>query len=65
MVIAAYNVSVLVSLARQAGGVIIMSYAVGDTLFEGDTLLSPIWWPIRAPRSSSEPGRRATDGAHV
>jgi len=40
MVIAAYNVSVLVSLARQAGGVIIMSYAVGDTLFEGDTLLS-------------------------
>jgi uncharacterized membrane protein len=40
MVIAAYNVSVLVSLARQAGGVIIMSYAVGNTLFEGDTLLS-------------------------
>jgi uncharacterized membrane protein len=40
MVIAAYNVPVLVSLSRQVGGVIVMPYAVGDTLFEGDTLLS-------------------------
>jgi uncharacterized membrane protein len=40
MVIAAYNVPVLVSLARQVGGVIVMPYAVGDTLLEGDTLLS-------------------------
>jgi uncharacterized membrane protein len=40
MVIAAYNVPALVSLATQAGGVIVMTYAVGDTLLEGDTLLT-------------------------
>jgi uncharacterized membrane protein len=38
MTIAAYDVSALVSLATRAGGVIAMSYAVGDTLLEGDTL---------------------------
>jgi uncharacterized membrane protein len=40
MVIAAYSVPALVSLATRAGGVIVMPYAVGDTLLEGDTLLT-------------------------
>jgi uncharacterized membrane protein len=40
MVIAAYNVPALVSLATHAGGVIVVPYAVGDTLLEGDTLLT-------------------------
>jgi uncharacterized membrane protein len=40
LAIAAYDMPALVSLAKQVGGVIILSYAVGDTVLEGDTLLS-------------------------
>ena len=40
LAIAAYDVPALVSLAKQVGGVIVLSYAVGDTVLEGDTLLS-------------------------
>ena len=38
-VIAVYDVPALVSLAGQAGGVIVMPYAVGDTVVEGEFLL--------------------------
>lgn len=40
LAIAAYDVPALVSLATQVGGVIVLSYAVGDMVLEGDTLLS-------------------------
>jgi uncharacterized membrane protein len=40
MAIAAYDVPKLVDMARQVGGVIVLSYAVGDTVLEGDTVLS-------------------------
>jgi uncharacterized membrane protein len=40
MAIARYDVRGLVELAKQAEGVIVMPLAVGDTLVEGDTLLT-------------------------
>jgi uncharacterized membrane protein len=35
-----FDVSALVALARQAGGIIVMASAVGDTLVEGEEILS-------------------------
>jgi uncharacterized membrane protein len=52
MVIAAYDVPALVGLATQAGGVIVMPYAVGDTLLEGDTLLSVSGGQLTLPQAS-------------
>lgn len=40
MAIAAYDVPALVNLARQADGLIIMPFAVGDVVIEGETLLT-------------------------
>ncbi len=40
MAIAQYNVPALVELAKQAEGVIVMPLAVGDTLLEGDVILT-------------------------
>lgn len=40
MAIAAYDVPALVNLARQADGLIIMPFAVGDVIIEGETLLT-------------------------
>lgn len=40
MAIAAYDVAALVNLARQADGLIIMPFAVGDVILEGETLLT-------------------------
>jgi uncharacterized membrane protein len=40
MAIAAYEVQALVNLARQAEGLIIMPFAVGDVVIEGETLLT-------------------------
>jgi uncharacterized membrane protein len=40
MAIAAYDVPALVNLARQAEGLIIMAFAVGDVVVEGETLLT-------------------------
>ena len=40
MAIAAYDVPALVNLARQADGLIIMPFAVGDVILEGETLLT-------------------------
>lgn len=40
MAIAAYDVPALVNLARQAEGLIIMPFAVGDVVIEGETLLT-------------------------
>ena len=40
MAIAAYNVQALVSLAQQAEGVIVMPFAVGDFLYEGEAFLT-------------------------
>ena len=36
MAIAAYDVQALVGLARKAGGLIVMSFAVGDTVIDGE-----------------------------
>jgi uncharacterized membrane protein len=52
MVIAAYDVLALVSLARQAGAVIAMPYAVGDTLLEGEPLLSVSGGHLMLPQAS-------------
>ena len=40
MAIAAYNVEALVNLAKQAEGLIIMPFAVGDVVVEGEALLT-------------------------
>jgi uncharacterized membrane protein len=40
MAIAQYDVQALVELAKQAEGVIVMPLAVGDTVVEGDTILT-------------------------
>jgi uncharacterized membrane protein len=40
MAISEYNLQALVKLAQQAGGVIVMPLAVGDTAVEGDAILS-------------------------
>ena len=40
LVIAAYNVPALLSLARQAEGVIVLPFAVGDIVLEGEALLT-------------------------
>ena len=52
MAIAAYDVPALVSLATRAGGVIAMSYAVGDTLLEGDTLLTVSGGHLMLPQAA-------------
>ena len=38
MVITEYDVPALVQLASAAEGVMVMPFAVGDSVFEGDTL---------------------------
>ena len=40
MAIAAYNVKALVNLAKQAEGLIVMPFAVGDVIVEGEALLT-------------------------
>ena len=40
MAIAAYNLQALVTLARQTEGLIVMPFAVGDIVIEGETLLT-------------------------
>jgi uncharacterized membrane protein len=52
MAIAAYDVPALVNLAMQAGGVIVMPYAVGDPVLEGETLLSVSGGHLKLPQAS-------------
>jgi uncharacterized membrane protein len=52
MAIGTYDVPTLVSLAKQVGGVIVMSYAVGDTVLEGGTLMSVYRGSLKLPQAS-------------
>ena len=50
MAIAAYDVQTLVGLARKAGGLIVMPFAVGDTVIDGECYLrgcSAGVWPCQ------------------
>ena len=65
MAIAAYDVPALVNLARQADGLIIMPFAVGDVIIEGETLLTVHGGPAQIFPTGVASGRAARAATHL